>query len=173
MDLSTFLTEEFARETARSRRALEHVPDPPPQDWKPHEKSMAFGYLAQLVAKMPQWVAMQLTLDELAIAPADGSSSVSRDPLATRAALLEALDAGVAKATAALSSATDAQLQKSWRLKARGQVVDEGTRARMIQDTINHWAHHRGQLTVYLRLLGATVPALYGPSADDRSFGPP
>ena len=58
----------------------------------------------------------------------------------------------------------------NWRLKAKGQVVQESPRCEMIQDTINHWAHHRGQMTVYLRLMGAKVPAIYGPSADEVSF---
>jgi uncharacterized damage-inducible protein DinB len=57
-----------------------------------------------------------------------------------------------------------------WQLKAGGQVVQQAPRFEMIQDTINHWAHHRGQLTVYLRLMGATVPSIYGPSADDKTF---
>ena len=61
-------------------------------------------------------------------------------------------------------------LKTKWQLKARGEVVQEAPRYEMIQDTINHWAHHRGQMTVYLRLMGAKVPAIYGPSADDKSF---
>ena len=69
-----------------------------------------------------------------------------------------------------LEATTDEHLQTTWRLLARGQVVQEAPRYEMIRDTINHWAHHRGQMTVYLRLMGATVPAIYGPSADDKSF---
>ena len=65
---------------------------------------------------------------------------------------------------------TDEHLQTTWQLQAGGQVVQEAPRYEMIRDTINHWAHHRGQMTVYLRLMGATVPAMYGPSADDKNF---
>ena len=65
---------------------------------------------------------------------------------------------------------TDEHLMTNWRLKAKGQVVQESPRYEVIQDTINHWAHHRGQMTVYLRLMGAKVPAIYGPSADEVSF---
>lgn len=88
----------------------------------------------------------------------------------TSAALLEALDKSAADARTAFGNATDEHLMTSWRLLARGQVVMEAPRHVMIQDTINHWAHHRGQMTVYLRLMGAKVPALYGPSADDNQF---
>ena len=67
-------------------------------------------------------------------------------------------------------STTDEHLMTTWKLLAGGQVVIEVARHEMIRDTINHWAHHRGQMTVYLRLMGAKVPALYGPSADDKTF---
>ena len=73
-----------------------------------------------------------------------------------------------AEAREALATATDVHLHTPWQLKAHGVVVVEAPRYQMIQDSMNHWAHHRGQLTVYLRILGATVPALYGPSADDQ-----
>lgn len=164
-----FLLDEFTREAARSRRALERVPDGH-SDWKPHPQSMNFGYLTELVATMPTWVVMQLQMPELDVAPAQGSS-VKREPLPTRDSLVAALDKHVVKAREALEGATAELLCEPWRLKARGQVVDEGPRFAMIQDTLNHWSHHRGQLTVYLKLLGAPVPSLYGPSSDDRSFG--
>jgi uncharacterized damage-inducible protein DinB len=93
------------------------------------------------------------------------------EPKKTSAALVQALDKTAADARAALEKTTDEHLNTSWQLKARGNVVQEGPRYAMIQDTINHWAHHRGQMTVYLRLMGAKVPAIYGPSADDKSFG--
>ena len=88
----------------------------------------------------------------------------------TSAALIQALDQTAADARKALEKATDDHLKTTWRLKARGTVVQEAPRYEMIQDTLNHWAHHRGQMTVYLRLMGAKVPALYGPSADEQSF---
>ena len=168
MTLQQFLLDELDREVARSRRALEQVPDGKYQ-WKPHDRSMIFGYLADMVATIPSWIAMEITLDELDVAPADGSS-VKRTPHETSAALLEALDRTAAEARAALQKTTDEHLQTKWQLKARGQVVQEAPRYEMIQDTINHWAHHRGQMTVYLRLMGARVPAIYGPSADEQAF---
>ena len=168
MTLKQFLLAELDREVARSRRALEQVPDGKYQ-WKPHDRSMIFGHLADMVATIPSWIAMEITRDDLDIAPTDGSS-VKRTPNETSAALLKALDSTASEARTALQQTTDEHLMTNWRLKARGQVVQESPRYEMIQDTINHWAHHRGQMTVYLRLMGAKVPAIYGPSADDQAF---
>jgi len=168
MELTELLLSGLDREVERSRRALEQVPDGK-YDWKPHDKSMLFGYLADLVATMPSWIAMAITQDELDVAPADGSK-LKQVPNDTSEALLKALDKAAADARAALKKTDEAHLMTSWRLLARGQVVVETPRYVMIQETINHWAHHRGQMTVYLRLMGAKVPALYGPSADDNRF---
>jgi uncharacterized damage-inducible protein DinB len=168
MTIRDFLMRELDLEVARSRRALEQAPDDR-YDWKPHERSMIFGYLADMVATIPSWVAMQIMRDELDIAPADGST-MKREPNRTSASLLEALESSAGEARLALQSTTDEKLATPWRLKAGGQVVQEAPRYEMIQDTINHWAHHRGQMTVYLRLMGAKVPSLYGPSADETSF---
>ena len=168
MKLTEFLLAELDREVARSRRALEQVPEGK-YDWKPHEKSMIFGYLADMVATIPSWIAMEVKKDELDVAPTDGST-MKQEPKKTSAALIEALDKSAAAAREALANTTDEHLKTTWQLKARGQVVQEAPRFEMIQDTINHWAHHRGQMTVYLRLMGAKVPAIYGPSADEKSF---
>ena len=169
MKLTEFLLAEFDREVHRSRRALEQVPEGK-YDWKPHDRSMIFGYLADMVATIPSWIAMEVTKNELDVAPADGST-MKPEPKKTSAALISALDKSASEARAAFEKTTDEHLKTMWQLKARGQVVQAAPRYEMIQDTINHWAHHRGQMTVYLRLMGAKVPALYGPSADDKSFG--
>jgi uncharacterized damage-inducible protein DinB len=168
MKLTELLLAELDREVERSRHALEQVPEGK-YDWKPHEKSMIFGYLANMVATIPSWLAMGVTRDELDVAPADGSK-MEQARLDTSDALLKALDKSAADARSALEKTTEEHLMTSWRLLARGKVVMETPRHVMIQDTINHWAHHRGQMTVYLRLMGAKVPALYGPSADDNQF---
>ena len=169
MTMTEFLLAELNREVDRSRKALEQVPEGK-YEWKPHEKSMAFGYLAELVATIPMWVAMQVAKNDLDVAPADGST-MKQEPKKTSAALVQGLEKSAADARAALEKTTDEHLSTNWQLKARGNVVQQGARYAMIQDTLNHWAHHRGQMTVYLRLMGAKVPALYGPSADDKSFG--
>ena len=168
MKISQLLLDELNSEVERSRRALELVPEGK-YDWKPHEKSMIFGYLADMVATIPSWVAMAITRDELDVAPVN-SPTMPRQKHETSEALLKALDKAAADARSALEKTTDEHLMTPWKLKARGEVVMESPRHVMIRDTINHWAHHRGQMTVYMRLLGAKVPALYGPSADDKRF---
>ena len=168
MKLTEFFLAEFEREVERSRRALEQVPAGK-YDWKPHDKSMIFGYLADMIATMPTWIAMEITKDELDIAPVDGPK-FKPEPRDTSEALVNALDKAAADARAALEKTNEEHLMTSWSLLAGGQVVMETQRHVVIQDTINHWAHHRGQMTVYLRLMGAKVPALYGPSADDNRF---
>ncbi len=168
MKLTEFLREQLDREVERSRRALEQVPDGK-YDWKPHEKSMIFGYLADMVATIPTWITMEINRDELDIAPAEGQSTKAA-PKETSADLIKALDEAAAEARTALEKTTDEHLNTNWKLLARGQVVWEGPRHETIQDTISHWSHHRGQMTVYLRLMGSKVPAIFGPSADDKEF---
>ncbi len=168
MRINEFLLAELNREVERSRRALEEVPEGK-YDWKPHEKSMIFGYLADMVATIPSWVAAIVTQDSLDVAPVDGPS-MKPQPKTTAAQLVAALDESAARARHALGGTTDAHLETPWQLKARGHVVMDGPRHEFIADTLNHWAHHRGQMTVYLRLLGARVPSIYGPSADDQGF---
>ena len=168
MKLREFLRAEMDREIDRSRRALEQAPEGK-YDWKPHEKSMLFGYLANMVATIPMWISMQINQDELDIAPKDGSK-FEQKRLDSSAELVEALDKAAAGAREAFDKTTDEHLMTNWQLKAAGNVVAEAPRHEMIQDTLLHWAHHRGQMTVYLRLLGAKVPAIYGPSADDKEF---
>ena len=165
--MTEFLLAELNREVDRSRRALEQVPEGK-YDWKPHDKSMIFGYLTHMVATIPSWIAMEVTTNELDVAPAEGSTKP--EPKTTSAALIAALHQSAAEARRALEGTTDDHLMTTWYLKARGEVVQAAPRFEMIQDTINHWAHHRGQMTVYLRLMGAKVPAIYGPSADEMAF---
>jgi uncharacterized damage-inducible protein DinB len=168
MKLTEFLLAELDREVERSRRALGEIPAGK-YDWKPHEKSMILGYLANMVATIPMWISMEINDDELDVAPADGGK-MEQKRMDSSGELIAALDHAAAGARAAFAQTSDEHLLTNWRLLARGAVVLEAPRYEMIQDTINHWAHHRGQLTVYLRLLGAKVPAIYGPSADDNQF---
>lgn len=168
MDLTEYLKTEMEREVERSRRALEQIPADQ-YDWKPHDRSMILGYLANMVATIPMWINMQISKDELDIAPKDGSKMENKR-LETSEELLAALDKAAAGAREAFAGTDDEHMKTNWQLLAGGNVVQKAPRYEMIQDTINHWVHHRGQLTVYLRLLEAKVPALYGPSADDKSF---
>ena len=168
MKLNELLLDAMNREVDRSRWALEQVPEGK-YDWKPHDKSMIFGYLAELVAVIPTWITAIVTKNDLDVAPASGPS-MKPEPKRTSAALIAALDDAANGARDALAKTTDEHLRTAWQLKAGGKVVLEAPRYQMILDTFTHWAHHRGQMTVYLRLTGAKVPSIYGPSADDKTF---
>ena len=158
---------ELDREAAVTRRALERVPEGK-YDWKPHPKSMALGTLAQLCASMPSWIPMVVDQEELDLNPPNGKK-YEQEKLSTRRELVEAHDKNVAGAREALSKTSDDKLMKTWRMLVSGKVVDENPRHIVLRDSVfNHLAHHRGQLTVYLRLNDASVPEIYGPSADER-----
>jgi uncharacterized damage-inducible protein DinB len=168
MKLTDLFSEELAREGAITRRTIERIPEGR-DDWKPHEKSMPLGRLAVLVSTMPSWITMMLQQDEFDLNPPGGGSSFAHK-LETRKDLLAALDKGVNDARAALTNATEEQLMKPWRLLVAGNVVSEKARHLVLRETINHLAHHRGQLTVYLRMNEVPVPSIYGPSADEQRF---
>jgi uncharacterized damage-inducible protein DinB len=167
--LTDYLLGELDREGPLTRRALEAVPEGR-DDWTPHPKSMPFGRLAGLVAMMPAWLTMMIEKDELDVSPPAGTKSSFQRELKTRKDRLDTLEEGMAGARKAIQGTTDDHLMKPWQLKAAGKVVAEAPRYAMMQDAINHLAHHRGQLTVYLRLNDLKVPAIYGPSADDKRF---
>ena len=168
MKMTDFFLAQLEREAVGTRRALERVPEGQPE-WKPHEKSMPLSYLATLVATMPSWIALAVTQDALDLKPPGGGGF--RPPATdTNQKLLQAFEEAVAAARGALGKTTDEHLATPWRLLVAGQTVMENPRHVVIADTFTHQAHHRGQLTVYLRLNGVPVPAIYGPSADDQRF---
>jgi uncharacterized damage-inducible protein DinB len=165
MQMTELFLAELEREAAGTRAALARVPEGH-TNWKPHDKSMPLGTLASLCATMPSWIEMILTTEELDINPPGGRPSPPQP--STRKELASALDDSVAKARKALQGASDDQLLKDWKLLAGGKLMMQAPRHVMIRDTVfNHLAHHRGQLTVYLRLNNQPVPAIYGPSADE------
>ncbi len=168
MRMTEIFLAELEREAARSRSVLEQTPEGK-REWKPHDRSMPFGYLAELVAMIPSWIAFAITQDELDIAPKDGPK-YKPEPMNTSQELVAGLDKAVAQAREALQKTHDDFLNTPWKLLSGGTVVMEFPRHIVIRDTFSHSAHHRGQMTVYLRMLGAKVPAVYGPSADERKF---
>ena len=168
MKMTDFFMSQLEAEASRNRSALERVPEGR-DDWKPHEKSMPLGRLAMLVARMPSWLAMIINRDELDLSPS-GGSNINARPLHTVKELVQALDEGTAEARTALTSTTEEHLLKPWKLLVAGRIVSEEPRHVVLRDTFTHLAHHRGQLTVYLRLNNVPVPAIYGPSADDARF---
>lgn len=166
MILKDYFLAQLEREAASTRKAIERVPEGH-NSFKPHERSMEFGYLAALVAGMLGWIALMIDRDELNLDAADSDRFRTR-PLAGKAELVASLDSAVADAKRALQSTTDEHLATPWAFKTGGKAVSEQPRSTMISDAVfSHLAHHRGQLTVYLRLLESKVPAIYGPSADE------
>ena len=160
MTIAEALAAQLEREVPSTRKTIERVPVEDP-DWKPHPKSMPIGYLTTLVSVMLGWIASIIDKDYLDLAGQRGETPV------TTADRLAAFDKAVGEARRALSGVTDEHLMKTWQLRVNGQVVDEKPRHAMITDTFSHLAHHRGQLTVYLRLNDRKVPSIYGPTADE------
>jgi uncharacterized damage-inducible protein DinB len=166
MELKTFFLKQLEREAASSRKVVERVPEGQ-NGWKPHDRSMELGSLSALVAAMPGWLELMIDRDVLDLD--DPSGNFRTKPVTTRAELLQLVDDGLAKSRKALENTTDDHLMTPWKLVMGGQVLTEGPRYIQISDgALSHMAHHRGQLTVYLRLNEAKVPAIYGPSADER-----
>ena len=169
MKMTELFLSEMEAEAPATRRVLERVPEGRP-DWKPHPKSMPLGYLATLVATMPSWITMTIRQDELDLNP-PGKPKPNAASMTTAGELVRGFDQAVAGALEALRETTDEHLLTPWRLLVGGRVVSEQPRYVVIRDAaLNHLAHHRGQLTVYLRLNDVAVPSIYGPTADEAGF---
>ncbi|HWA94656.1 MAG TPA: DinB family protein [Terracidiphilus sp.] len=167
MQLTEYFLAQLDREAALTRKAIERVPEGK-GGFKPHERSMELGMLATLTARMPGWIASIVELDSLDL-DAPESEKFRTKAVAAKAEMLALLDDGVAEARRALSATSEEHLEKKWAFKMRGMTMTEKPRKEMISDSVfSHLAHHRGQLTVYLRLLESSVPALFGPSADEK-----
>ncbi len=162
MNIREMLLAQLERESPGTRKALQAVPEGK-NDWKPHPKSMALGSLAALVASMPSWVPMIVEQNELDLSSGAGGQKA----VTSNRELLQIHDQAMESARKALSKVTDDQLMKSWRLRFGDKVLDDRPRHLIVADTISHLAHHRGQLTVYLRLNDRPVPAIYGATADE------
>jgi len=166
MELKKVLLEQLEREAAASRKVIERVPEGHGA-WKPHEKSMEFGRLASLVATMPSWPWLNITSDVLDL-DAPEAEVFKTKTMETRAEMLAAWEECLLKSRRALAETTEEHLLGHWKLVLAGQTIsDEPRYVAILNGSLSHAAHHRGQLTVYLRLLEASVPATYGPSADE------
>ena len=167
MELKKLFLERLEAETTATRKVIERVPEGR-NDWKPHEKSMPLGYLAALVASMPGWVSFMIETDGIDFTD-PSSEGFKTKAVESRAELLQLLEKGSTDSRKSLEKTTDEHLMKPWAFKMGGKAVSEGPRYTMILDgVLGHLAHHRGQLTVYLRLNDAAVPAIYGPTADEQ-----
>ena len=169
MKLTELFIADMERERDKTRKAVEAVPEGK-GDWKPHDKAMALGRLAGLVAMMPSWITMMIDLDEFDVAPATPQPSQFSLSPKTPAELGKTVEDGFTGARKALEATTDEHLMKPWKLKARGHVVQEAARHVMMRDSLMHLAHHRGQLTTYIRVADGKVPSIYGPTADEPAF---
>ena len=158
---------EFDHETATTRLLLERVPEDK-ASWRPHVKSMSLGELAAHVASIPAWAPVTLKETEFDTNPIGGQPYVSPQ-FETTAKLLETYDRGIKAARAMLAATTDGEMMVAWTLKSGGRMMFNMPRAAVFRSFImNHTIHHRGQLSVYLRLCDVALPPIYGPTADSR-----
>jgi uncharacterized damage-inducible protein DinB len=169
MSLAASILPEFEQEMAKTRNTLERVPDEK-FSWKPHEKSFSFMEMANHIARMAGWGAATLNTESMELDPEKGGV-VPPEAAETAEGVLAVFDEGVAAFRSALEKATDEELMKPWALLMSGETLFEMPRIAVIRGMIlNHIIHHRGQLTVYLRLNDLPIPALYGPSADEDNM---
>jgi uncharacterized damage-inducible protein DinB len=158
--ISASFLAELDVEMPTTRRLLERVPGDKGA-WKPHPKSFSLGHLAQLVARMPGWLTTTMRETSLDLGTFQGYSLES-----TETHLVE-FDRCVKEARETLAGATDEDYLVPWSLKMRGQTLFTLPRLAVMRQNINHLVHHRGQLTVYLRLVEVPLPSIYGPTADE------
>lgn len=163
MTTADALRAEFDRETRATRRYLERVPGDR-LDWRPHQKSFTAGELASHIVECVRWTEAIFSGDEFNVDPATFTPvRVTSVP-----ELLDTFDADVARSIRVLASVGDEAVTRPWRMKIRGAVRFERPKAMVFRDfTLSHLIHHRGQLSVYLRLLEVPVPGAYGPTADE------
>jgi uncharacterized damage-inducible protein DinB len=161
--LGAAFLKELEAEAASTRKCLERIPENL-FGWKPHEKSMAMGYLALLVAEIPQWITHMVEKGDI-----DFATFEHFQPKTT-AELVNHFNENMKAVKNALRNVTDEALAKPFSLKNQGKVLFSSPIKENIGSSINHLVHHRGQLTVYMRLNDIPVPSIYWPSADDRVF---
>ena len=161
MSRSEELLREFDEEMKTTRRVIERVPSEK-GEWKPHAKSFSLAHLTQLVSNMPGWITNVLTETELNLASYTGYTTEKTETL------LGVFDQNVREARAAIERTKDEDYAVNWSLKHGDNVLMTLPRSVVARQTINHLVHHRGQLSVYLRLCDVPVPSIYGPTADEK-----
>ncbi len=164
MPANTALLAELKHEASNTRKMIERVPTDK-LGWQPHEKSMKLGRLITHIAELPYWVARVIEADEFDIA----TSVFNPEGKESTEAILKLFDEKLAEAVTVLESASDDNLEALWTLRRGEQIMFQLPRKVCLRNiAFNHLYHHRGQLSVYLRLLDVPVPGIYGPSADER-----
>jgi uncharacterized damage-inducible protein DinB len=165
MAIAETLLPEFDHETATTRGLLERVPQDK-ADWRPHARSMSLGELSMHIATLPRWTSITLERTEFDTNP-PGGSQITRSPYESPAHLLRAYDECVNAARALIARTSDGEFMVPWTLKNAGRPMFSMPRASVLRSfVLNHAVHHRGQLSVYLRLLDVPLPSIYGPTAD-------
>jgi uncharacterized damage-inducible protein DinB len=154
---------EFEAEIPASRKCVERIPEKL-FDWKPHEKSMTLGYLTLLVSEIPNWIAAMIKAREI------NFQTFQHFQPKTTGEMVNHFDENVNAAKQAFRELSMEDLSKSFVLRNGDQVLISSPLIENISSTLNHWVHHRGQLTVYMRLNDILVPSIYGPSADEKTF---
>ena len=161
--LTAAYIKEMQAEYAATEKCLERIPDNL-YEYKPHPKSMNLGYLSLLVAEIPLWISTAITKGLVDF------TTFKHVELGTSQALLEHFENNFEGAVVALQQTTDEALEAPFVLRNGETELMRQTKNDCISSSINHWVHHRGQLTVYMRLNDILVPSIYGPSADDKAF---
>ena len=154
---------EFEAEIPVTRKCIERIPEKL-FDWKPHEKSMTLGYLTLLIAEIPKWITAMIKIREI-----DFQTFTHFQPKTT-SEMVNHFDENVNGAKQAFQELYNEDSSKPFVLKNGDQILFSSPLNENISSTLNHWVHHRGQLTVYMRLNDILVPSVYGPSADEKSF---
>lgn len=163
MSLNESLLQELQQEAQSTRKMLERVPDDK-FGWKPHEKSMTLGHLASHLADIPNWVSATVETDELDFA----ASEYKPVNAGSKAELLKIFDDSMAKAVECLKKASDETLSGNWKMRSGDTVYFDLPKLIVLRNfVLSHSIHHRGQLSVYLRLNDIPLPSVYGPTADE------
>jgi uncharacterized damage-inducible protein DinB len=161
--ISESLIAELKQEAIATRKMLELVPLEK-SDWKPHEKSMSIGRLTSHVAELPTWISYTADQDELDFKKIDYKPFVPE----SNSDLLSFFDKNVKNAVKSLENCSDEDMKKNWTLRAGEQIFFTLPKVGVIRSmNMNHMIHHRGQLSVFLRLLNIPLPGVYGPTADN------
>jgi uncharacterized damage-inducible protein DinB len=163
MNTAKRLIAELQQESTKNKTMLERIPESK-LSWKPHEKSMSIGRLGMHIAELPNWITRSLTSEEYDFGTGPYNPNIPQ----TQAQILKEFEHQLQKAIEQLNTASDETLAKNWRVRKGDKVIYDMPRADVIRRQLNHIIHHRGQLSVFLRLLDVPVPGTYGPTADER-----
>ncbi|HEY6951309.1 MAG TPA: DinB family protein [Bacteroidota bacterium] len=163
MNTAQRLVAELQQESAKNRLMLDKIPEAK-LSWKPHEKSMTIGRLGMHIAELPGWIVRSLTSEEYEIPSGPYSPNIPQK----HAQIMEEFDHQLLHAAEILRTATDETLSKNWKVRKGDRLIYDLPRAEVIRRQMNHIIHHRGQLSVFLRLLDIPVPGTYGPTADEK-----